>query len=72
MTKRIPVVCCLLVVMAGTALAQAPKNTSTPASMTTTQEKKEEHLLKALRILSKWRLTFLKHNEGPASNADRY
>ena len=40
MTKRIVIAFCLFTFMAGTALAQSPKNTSTPAPVNKTQEKK--------------------------------
>ena len=40
MTKRILIAFCAMAIMAGTALAQAPKNTSMSGSMANTQEKK--------------------------------
>jgi hemoglobin len=40
MTKRIVFAFCLFTFMAGTVLAQAPKNNSIPAPVTNTQEKK--------------------------------
>ena len=40
MTKRILIAFCAVAIMAGTALAQAPKNTSMSGSMANTQEKK--------------------------------
>ena len=40
MTKRILIAFCAVAILAGTALAQAPKNTSMSGSMANTQEKK--------------------------------
>lgn len=40
MTKRILIAFCAVAIMAGTALAQAPRNTSTSGSMANTQETK--------------------------------
>lgn len=40
MGKRLALAFCAVAIMTGTALAQAPKNTSMPGSITNTQEKK--------------------------------